>query len=63
MKNREELGKLNNKKSVLENALELTDELENGTCPVCNSEVDQLEPKYQKEHIESEINSLEEKNC
>ena len=59
--NREELGKLNNKKSVLENALELTDELENGTCPVCNSEVDQLEPKYQKEHIESEINSLEEK--
>lgn len=59
--NSEELGKLNNKKSVLENALELTDELENGTCPVCNSEVEQLEPKYQKEHIESEINSLEEK--
>ena len=59
--NSEELGKLNNKKSVLENALELTDELENGTCPVCNSEVEQLEPKYQKEHIEAEINSLEEK--
>ena len=59
--NREELGKLNNKKSVLENALKLTDELKNGTCPVCNSEVKQLEPKYQKEHIESEINGLEEK--
>ena len=60
-KNREELGKLNNKKSVLENALELTDELENGTCPVCNSEVKKLDPKYQKEHIESEINSIEKK--
>ena len=59
--NREELGKLNNKKSVLENALKLTDELKNGTCPVCNSEVKQLEPKYQNDHIESEINSLEEK--
>ena len=59
--NREELGKLNNKKSVLQSALELTDELENGTCPVCNSEVEKLDPKYQKEHIESEINGIQEK--
>ena len=59
--NSKELGELKNKKSVSEKALELTDALENGTCPVCNSKVEQLDPKYQKEHIESEISDVDEK--
>jgi len=35
--------------------------LKDGKCPVCDSKVDNLNPLYQKEHLEQEIKKLDEK--
>ena len=36
-------------------------ELKDGKCPVCDSNVDHLNPDFQKEHIENEIEEIEKK--
>jgi len=36
-------------------------ELKDGKCPVCDSKVDHLNPLFQKEHLEEEIKTLNEK--
>ena len=36
-------------------------ELKDGKCPVCDSNVDHLNPDFQKEHIENEIEGIEKK--
>ncbi len=36
-------------------------ELKDGKCPVCDSKVDHLNPLFQREHLEEEIRTLDEK--
>ena len=58
------LQKLRNDKSSFGEKEKLADKLkltDDGRCPVCNTEVDQLNPLFQKDHLKTEIKSIEEK--
>ena len=54
---------LRKRKFVLKNKREFANrlELKDGKCPVCDSKVDHLNPLFQKEHLEEEIRTLDEK--
>ena len=58
-----ELTELEKKKIRFEEQGEFANKLElkDGKCPVCDSKVDHLNPLFQKEHLEEEIKTLEEK--
>jgi len=60
MKDLDEYGK---KKIRFEEQSEFANRLElrEGKCPVCDSKVDHLNPLFQKEHVEEEIKTLDEK--
>ena len=58
-----ELDESEKKKIRFEEQEEFTNKLElkDGKCPVCDSKVDHLNPLFQKEHVEEEIKTLDEK--
>ena len=58
-----EISNLEKKQARYEEKEELAAQLElkDGKCPVCNSNVDHLNPDFQKEHIENEIEVIEKK--
>jgi exonuclease SbcC len=58
-----ELSELEKKQARYEEKEELAAQLElkDGKCPVCKSNVDHLDPDFQKEHIENEIEEIKEK--
>jgi len=58
-----EINKLEKKQARYEEKEELATKLElkDGKCPVCDSNVKHLNPDFQKEHIENEIDEIEKK--
>jgi len=58
-----EISALEKKQARYEEKEELAAKLElkDGKCPVCDSNVDHLNPDFQKEHIENEIEEIEKK--
>ena len=58
-----ELSDLEKKQARYEEKEELVTKLDlkDGKCPVCDSIVDHLNPDFQKEHIENEIEVIEKK--
>ena len=58
-----ELNELEKKQARYEEKEELAAKLElkDGKCPVCDSNVEHLNPDFQKEHIENEIEVIEKK--
>jgi len=60
---RKELDESEKKKIRFEEQEEFANrlELKDGKCPVCDSKVDHLNPLFQKEHVEEEIKTLNEK--
>ena len=58
-----ELNELEKKQARYEEKEELAAKLElkDGKCPVCDSNVEHLNPDFQKEHIENEIEEIEKK--
>ena len=58
-----DLDECEKKKVRFEEQSEFTNRLElrDGKCPVCDSNVDHLNPLFQKEHVEEEIRNLGEK--
>ena len=58
-----EINNLEKKQARYEEKEELATKLElkDGKCPVCDSNVEHLNPDFQKEHIENEIDEIEKK--
>ena len=58
-----ELSDLEKKRVILEQQIEFAEKLKlkNGKCPVCDSEVDHLNPLFQKKHIENELEGIKKK--